>query len=35
VKDESTDRKKEVKVQGDDESIDEYDDEFASEKEFF
>ena len=35
VKDESTDRKKEVRVQRDDEYTDEDDDESTSEKEFF
>jgi hypothetical protein len=35
VKDESTDRKKEVRVQRDDESTDEDDDDSTSEKELF
>jgi hypothetical protein len=35
VKDESTNRKKEVRVQRDDESTDEYDDDYTSEKELF
>jgi hypothetical protein len=35
VKDESTDRKKEFRVQRDDESTDEDDDDSASEQEFF
>jgi hypothetical protein len=35
MKDESTDRKKEVKSQRDDESTNEYDNEYTSEKELF
>jgi hypothetical protein len=35
VKDESTDRKKKVKSQRDDESTNEYDDEYTLEQEFF
>jgi hypothetical protein len=35
VKDESTNRKKEVRAQRDNESTNEYDDEYTSKKEFF